>query len=519
MARSYALISILFVAAITATNPLGDFPLNDDWSYGTAVRTLLQQGRLQLHPWTSMPLLTQILWGTLFCLPKGFSFSALRISTLVLSLAGLLSLTALARRCSAHNHLLPLAPLLLFCNPVFLGLSHTFMTDVPFLTLALLAILLLHAGVHRPVFFIPGALVAVAATLLRQSGVLIPAALTIALLIRKEARRQLMLPALLTVVCVVSLFAYELLMRSADGLGSGYNIQYLRAFAQPNQGEFHHQLAANVAATLIYTGIFLLPINLLLLTSIRPARLILSALLAAAVLAAVHFGALRLPGNILSDRGLGPFQLPTGEAFTAFSTNPVSRFVFGLLAFAGIVLLIEALYQCAKHFRDNVTNSTLLTLAALYFVSILPVPQFDRYMLIYVPLLALPLTSIARTDRRWLWGTWVLVVLYGLFSVAATHDYLAWNRARWRGLRLLTHEMSIPPERIDGGFEFNGLFTFSESYERRAGKSRWWVEDDEYKVSLDSLPGHELVAKYRTGTWLPLAPRNIFVLRRRDIGI
>ncbi|MEO0073883.1 MAG: hypothetical protein ABIK43_04400, partial [candidate division WOR-3 bacterium] len=85
MARSYALISILFVAAITATNPLGDFPLNDDWSYGTAVRTLLQQGRLQLHPWTSMPLLTQILWGTLFCLPKGFSFSALRISTLVLS--------------------------------------------------------------------------------------------------------------------------------------------------------------------------------------------------------------------------------------------------------------------------------------------------------------------------------------------------------------------------------------------------------------------------------------------------
>lgn len=464
-----------------------------------------------------MPLLTQILWGALFCLPGGFSFSALRLSTLVLSLAGLFTVTALAQHHSLRGEQLLLPSLLLLCNPVFLGLSHTFMTDVPFLTLALLAILLLLIGVDRPSLFMFGALATVAATLLRQTGLLIPLALLISLVLRRAGRRQLIPAALLFAVCVLALTVYTTLMRTSQGLGSGYQAQYVRALAELRRGLLYQQLAANLAATLIYTGIFLLPLNLPLLTTTRPVRLLLFAGLAAAVLASVHFGVIRLPGNILSDRGLGPFQLPAGESFTAFSTNPTSKIVFGLIAFSGIALFFEAIYRCIRQFQDSIANSMLLSFGLLYFLSILPIPQFDRYMIVYIPLLALPLTS--RTSSRWLGSTWCLLALYGTFSVIATHDYLAWNRARWQGLRLLTQEMSIAPSQIDGGFEFNGFYTFSESYERQPGKSRWWVENDEYKVSLDSLPGHEIVARYRTGTWLPLAPKQVFVLRRQSIGV
>ena len=78
------LVICFWIAAVIAVNPIGDFPLNDDWAYGGAVRTLIQEGDFRLSGWTATNLLGQVLWGALFCLPLGFSFTALRVSTLVL---------------------------------------------------------------------------------------------------------------------------------------------------------------------------------------------------------------------------------------------------------------------------------------------------------------------------------------------------------------------------------------------------------------------------------------------------
>ncbi len=78
------LLASLWVASLFVVNPIGDFPLNDDWSFGLAVKNLLQTGEFHPTGWTSMPLITQTLWGALFCLPGGFSFNALRFSTLAI---------------------------------------------------------------------------------------------------------------------------------------------------------------------------------------------------------------------------------------------------------------------------------------------------------------------------------------------------------------------------------------------------------------------------------------------------
>jgi hypothetical protein len=69
-------------------NPTGNFPILDDWSYGRSVKTLVEQGTLQYDGWNAPTLFFQVLYGALFCLPFGFSFEALRISTLVAGLAG-----------------------------------------------------------------------------------------------------------------------------------------------------------------------------------------------------------------------------------------------------------------------------------------------------------------------------------------------------------------------------------------------------------------------------------------------
>ena len=134
-------MALLWFAGVMLVRPGGNFPLNDDWSYGLTVRHLLATG--QFHPlgWTAMPVLTHTLWGALFCLPFGFSFTALRASTLALSLVGILGVYVLARDERLPRWLAVLLALTLGFNPVYFALSNTFMADVPFTTLVVLAVL------------------------------------------------------------------------------------------------------------------------------------------------------------------------------------------------------------------------------------------------------------------------------------------------------------------------------------------------------------------------------------------
>jgi hypothetical protein len=80
-------LTAAWVLAIVLVHPSGDFPINDDWSYVETVRRLVERGEWRLNAWTSMPLATQMLWGWLFSQPAGASFTALRLSTLVLAWA------------------------------------------------------------------------------------------------------------------------------------------------------------------------------------------------------------------------------------------------------------------------------------------------------------------------------------------------------------------------------------------------------------------------------------------------
>src|SRR5712664_3532824 len=84
------LIIVIWLLAVVLIHPQGNFPLSDDWAYGGAVKSLLDSGSVKLPDWCAPNLIAQMFWGALFCLPTGFSFTALRVSTLVLGLLGVL---------------------------------------------------------------------------------------------------------------------------------------------------------------------------------------------------------------------------------------------------------------------------------------------------------------------------------------------------------------------------------------------------------------------------------------------
>jgi hypothetical protein len=163
---------------------------------------------------------------------------------------------------------------------------------------------------------------------------------------------------------------------------------------------------------------------------------------------------------------------------------------------------------------------------------------FDRYLL---PMLALAAAAtagaIAEIVRRRqpprpngpIGVTAVLALaLMGWFSVAGTHDYLAWNRARHALLDELVTEEGVKPTRIDGGMEYNAWHLAKASghaptdTEVKIGrdptaKSWWWVVDDEYIISMRPLAGYELHSSHPYDTWLvPGGRASMVMLRRSD---
>ena len=142
------LLGLIWICMILLANPIGDFPLNDDWAYAYSVQHLLQHGELRFSDWTATNLLGQVVWGALFCLPFGFSFTALRFSTAVLGFVGILGTYGILRELNASRQTAAVGALTLAFCPIYFVLSLTFMNDVPFVAFAIASLYFFMRGLR-----------------------------------------------------------------------------------------------------------------------------------------------------------------------------------------------------------------------------------------------------------------------------------------------------------------------------------------------------------------------------------
>jgi hypothetical protein len=84
---------LIWAAPAVLLHPFQNTPFIDDWVYSWSVQRLLEHGDLRVLDYSGNLNFVQILWGTLFCLPLGFSFTALRLSTWVCAAACLWGIT------------------------------------------------------------------------------------------------------------------------------------------------------------------------------------------------------------------------------------------------------------------------------------------------------------------------------------------------------------------------------------------------------------------------------------------
>jgi hypothetical protein len=122
-----------YAFALAVLHPLANGPVSDSWIYAESVRWFRASGEFRFPGYTETMPIAQVLygagWGSIF----GTGAVSLDLANVFLGIVGALLLYALARRCGARAWQAIAAAAMLICNPCFLFLSFSFMSEIGFL--------------------------------------------------------------------------------------------------------------------------------------------------------------------------------------------------------------------------------------------------------------------------------------------------------------------------------------------------------------------------------------------------
>ena len=532
-----------WIAIALLINPTGDFPLNDDWSFGLPVEHLVTNGDLRFTNWQSQTLIGQVLWGAAFCLPDGFSFTALRISTLAIGLLGVLAVYGLARELKASHALAVAAAMLVALNPIYLGLSYSFMSDVPFAAALAGSVYFLARGLStdRASHLLAGLALAGYSVSIRQFGMAIFLGFAVASFTKwGPSWRWIKWAVVPIVVAAMSLVAYSLALRYTGRLPDMYGQKTIGAvvidLAHFRLGAIKVPLRV-MLISLMYLGLFTLPFQALVVPpAVRSwsrsvlvwATGVVSLVAVAITWLLAHFHWLMpMTGNIVVDFGLGlrdaAGPVPHG-ASTPFWIAVTLSAAVGLCGLGAVVALSlsSAVAQCARFQKLDATDAVKVFLAATCLIYVLPLAMmydllFDRYLLpILVVLPALLLGASRSTDvpkSAWLLFTVTLSAL-GIFAVASTHDLLDWNRARAVAFNELTERRGIDVEETDAGFALNNLLP-NRKRMQEGGVDGLVDRSKARYIICQALPtGYRAISEFDCHPWLPYAIEQLWIAER-----
>ena len=571
-------IGLILVPVILGSflvNPFSDFPIDDDWSYGRTVKHLLETGDFRPLQFTPAPMLTNILWGGLFCLLNGFSFTALRVSTFAAAVIGLCGLYVLVREQRGPPWLAILVCLMLGLNPIYFELTHTFDTDVLFIALCVWSAVFFSRALrhHSDFYQFIGTVVAFAATFSRELALCIPVAFGISSLLgHRISARTLLRSAYPLLVCAVAFFAFRNWLFNSSRLPSlldAKTSELLLAFQAP--WTFLETVLSNAFVISVYMGLFLSPVLLICVfelargktwrasllsqpkVAVGSAIVGLALLVCGAALRASYGGVsydsavsqgkavvLPITGWYIQKSGLGPPSLPDMWVHPAPELPRMLWITLTMIAVLGALALLAGVITYTRRtvteLRHAETNDVpdrvrlFLTFASLFYL----LPLFlatvfdDRYLIPSVPLIAVVLISGSTSVSRSILGTTTLRVIAGSMIVASgfgaicgTHDYLEFNRVRWTTLRNLMRDQHVSYAEIDGGWEFNGFYQYNPNFRgppidpfHPERTKDFWVKNDTYRIAFGGLPGYRIIETNTYSHWLPPYRQELVLLRR-----
>lgn len=525
--KNIFLIIGIWLIVIFVINPIGDFPLNDDWAYGVIVKRMIEDGTLKLINWGEMTLVTHLLYGYTFTTILGFSFTVLRCSTLLLSLACLLGVyqTGLLMKLDKKTALI--ATIVVMANPVFMALSFSFMTDVPFMTFVAWStyfFIKAYNTANKKLLFI-AVFLCVWAVLIRQLALMLPMAWLFALLIDSKRKQFTIWWKWLPFLAVGgALFLYNYSMSQYGMLPANYGSKLDLVLS--NLSNFDLRMFRNSVGYIFvfftYMGLFLTPLLAFYSWSKLSKRMwmcIITYTLLVSCGLILMGKALPSIDNIFVDFGVGPSTLldhPGGFRSIPGGHAPmIIRWAITILGtFSGSVLLIVTFDWLRKPRREKSFPKTFSILFVLIYIApFIITGYYDRYLIILLPAAFVILSDqLILKPSTWSRGVMASTLfVFMTFSIFATHDLLSWNRVRWQVIDSLV-EKKVPLDQIEAGVEFDGFYHFTDD------DPEWWKRiTPTYKVTFVPLENYNTLSVHPYNKWMPGKEGNIVLSTKKDI--
>ena len=557
----------------------GDFPINDDWIYAEGVKHLLETGQMRLLA-CAPACIFHIISGAAVCKFTGFSYLALRGLGFAWAVAGSFLMYGCCRELRANKLASLLLTLCYAANPLYMCLAFSFMTDTPAVTLSLAYMYFTLRGINRnsEAPFAIASVALIAATLVRQNmGAMgLVNLLLFALLALRKRFSPTLFVGLVVLPLVAAILADKWMLATSDF--SSLYVWYKGMAAKKVALMLHApsaviptlvQVAGEIAA---YLGVFFLPVLLCFLPTFKKffaRNQAISAVWPVLCSGAMVFSFFKF----ISEGRWMPFnqnliRLPELGAHTILGINVVAlpmkwrqvlTWVSGAAGFVFSVLMLDALHRTiallwrelrgkgkfsvganTKSVAANSQKYRFLVSAVAVFAAFgfqfaftclqSTFSDLDRYYL-FPGLAAVPCLALAWRYQR---AKVVLLLavpallLLSAYSIAATQDLMAWNRARWDAISTL-EKQGVKSELIEGGAEYNyardpmlfkNLILHDTWYElTHRGEPprdtwRWWsVHEEDYIISFSPVPNFEQVASNKY--WSALSGnREILTLKR-----
>jgi hypothetical protein len=477
--RNGIICASLTAASLLASWPFAEMGFVDDWSYVKTAFVFARTGHIVYNGWATAMLGWAIPWAALFIKLFGFSFTAVRLSTLPLAMLSVYLLHASLVRFGITARNAIVGALTLGLSPLFLPLAASYMTDIACLFCILLCLYLCqralaaHSDRATILWLACAALTNIAGGTVRQIawlGTLVMVPSTAWVLRRRAGVKRtaslLWIGSVLSVLACMRWFErqpYALPEKIAQG---------------PVTGAMLGHMLAELLKALLCLALVTFPI---LAAWIPIQRSLSRSALTRIACILVAMGAVSI---VLGNRGslehrvmpwlghvIGTLSIfsSTGEML---GSRPVTltlpmRVGLSLVVMAAMLTLVEQML--AKPRRRNFSRAASLhealwilgPFAISYVVFLLPRALYsvvyDRYLLGLMPLAIIMLLLL---HQRWVAErlpavTVAALSLFALYAIAGTHDWFALNRARVAGVAEI-HASGLPATSIQGGFDYDG---------------------------------------------------------------
>ena len=533
------LLLLIWTVVIYIVNPAGEFMINDDFAFTKALNTLSTHeilGPTWMGPQGEgggPALITHLLWGLLFSEIFGHCLTVLRLSVLTLSVMGSLAFFFLLKTTQAGDWVSFWGTLALIFNPLYFSQSFTFMTDITFLSLVIFSFLLIQQGIdtNQVLVVAIGLVFGLLATLSRQFGIIASLAFVLTCFIHPKGRqfgrtRAIVMTVMLT---ILPWLAFERFLYWTGSTPVTEHVLLHELFTYPISKGFPDYLVFIFGqlfqSVLGYTAFFVSPVAALLYkqyfqrAAFRYFFYIVTAFFVMLELA-IFAGFINPPefitGNVLFNFGIGPILLKDTYILGIKRIASLPPWFYYILVWWAVVslgIILPLIYNCICQIlrmmiqsSENTQISFLSCLSIIFILiyggSIILIGIRDRYL---IPLSAMAIIFLFSysgelknccLSLKGLIPAAVPLFFMIILSVAGTHDFMALKRSQTLALNYLTQDLKVRPCNLDGGMEFNGYNAYHLDHAPPRGVSWWWVDREDYVVTLGNLNGFQTVRKF-----------------------